>query len=325
MRAVLALLLATGAVAQGPVDARLARAEGRFVQALTALQIGDDSLEARALDDVLDEAPDDPTVLAARAEAALRLGDAPDAVFYARQAADAAPERPDVLRQLAAALRAAGQPAEAADALRRATRAAPDDLDAWLAAADLAAETGDAEAEAEALRALVRLGDTVGARLRLSALAERAGDRDAALAEARAASRLSPADPAVRRRLDALSGEAGRPVPSPTVGAASGDAEALRASVDADPGRLDLWLQLLAALAETRAPGAGAAADDALLLFPTVPAVLAAAAEAYAAADRPADAADAARRGLDALNLVGDALPPDEAEDLRRRLDAVLR
>ena len=323
----LALLAATAVPsAEAQTEGRDARLEGQFIQALTAMEIGDDSTALGALDQVLAAAPDDAAVLTARSEVAARLGDTPDAVFYARRAAEA-DARPEVLRQLAASLRAAGETAAAADALAQARRAAPDDLDVLVDAADLAAAQGDAAAEADALRALTRIGDTVGARLRLSVLAERAGDRDEARAQARAAARLSPTDPAVRRRLADLSDA---PTPPASVGSpgesagpgARADVDALLAEVEADPRRVEIWAAALAALAASSDPRAGATADDALLLFPTVPAVLTGAAEAYAAAGRPADATDAAQRGLAALDLVGDALPGADA--LRARLDAVL-
>ena len=337
-RAVLLLLLAPAlAAAQPGTDARLA---GRFVRALTAVAVEDYETARTTLDEILETAPDDGAVLAVRAEVAGRLGDAADAVYFARRATDAAPDEPAGWLGLAAALREAGQPDEAAGALDRALALAPTDLDALTAAADLAAERGDAEAEREALGALVRVGDTVAARLRLSALAERAGDRDEALAQARAAARLAPSETAVARRLVELS-DATRPSsPTPTApttsasGPADGGAalfeagryaeaaDALLAEIDADPRQLELWALALQALAQTADPRAGSTADDALLLFSSAPAVVTAAAEAYAAAGRLDDARDAARQGLGALDLVGDTLP--DAAALRARLDAVL-
>ena len=301
------------------------------------------------LDEILADAPSDPTVLLLRAE----LAAAPaDAVYFARQAADAAPDRADVWLGLARALRAAGQPADAVGALDTAGRLAPDDLDVLLAEATLAAEQNDARREQEALTRLVRVGDTVAARLRLSALAQAAGDRDAALSQAQAAARLAPSEPAVRRRLAELeraptpatpdvpapaaplTDAATPPGTAPASGAGADGAalfaagryadaaDALLAETDRDPRQVDAWALALQALARTADPRAGTTADDALLLFPSVPAVVASAAEAYAAAGRPADARTAAQRGLDALDRLGDALP--DADSIRTRLDALL-
>ena len=337
-------LVAASATAQTDAASR-AKAEGRFVRALTAQALGDESAAAGVLDEVLATAPDDPTVLLLRAEVASTPA---DAVYYARQSADAAPDRADVWLGLARALREAGQPAGAADALDTAQRLAPDDLDVLLAVAELAAEQRDGARERDALERLVRIGDSVGARLRLSALAEAAGDLDQALDHARAAARLAPSDPTVRRRLAQLE----RPATDPAVADAPADAspppsdapapaasrtggaalfaagryaeaaDALLAELDEDPRRVDAWALVLQALARTADPRAGATADDALLLFASVPAVVVGAAEAYQAAGRDADARDTAQRGLDALDWLGDAVP--DASALRARLDALL-
>ncbi len=313
-------MLATSASAQ-TTEGQSARQAGRLIRALTALAAADDSAAVRALDEALATSPADPTLLAVRADASTRLGDPASAVYCARQAADAAPDRADVQLGLASALRAAGQAREAADALALARRLAPTDLDVLVATVDLSAQTGDAATEADALRTLVRLGDTVGARLRLSALAERAGDRDEALAHARAAARLSPTEPAVRQRLAELTDAPAPVVRAPDADDAD-DLDALLAAVEDDPTQIATWIRALDALAATTDPRSGATADDALLLFPTVPGVLTAAAEAYAAAGREADARETARRGLASLDRLGDAV--DNADVLRQRLGAVL-
>ncbi|PAP77617.1 tetratricopeptide repeat protein [Rubrivirga marina] len=316
----LLLLLTTAATAQSGVDARL---EGRFVRALTAVAIEDYETARETLDQILETTPGDASVLAVRAEVATGLGATADAVYYARRATEAAPDDAAAWLAFSAALLDAGQLREAADAAGRAVTIDPHDLDALTSAAEIAARLGDPAAERDALTTLVRVGDTAAARLRLSTLAERAGDRDEALAQARAAARLAPTEPAVARRLSDLQGT-DRPAP-PASGAEAGEADdvdALLALIDADPRRVDLWAQALDALAASADPRAGATADDALLLFPSVPAVLAAAAEAYAAAGRADDARATAQRGLAALDLLGDDLP--DADALRLRLDAVL-
>ena len=58
------------------------------------------------------------------------------------------------------------------------------------------------------------------------------------------------------------------------------------AIVAADPRRLDAWADALTALAAAADPRAAETADEATLLFPTVPSILAPAAEAYLAAGR---------------------------------------
>lgn len=322
----------------GDAASRRAAAEGRFVRALTAHRLGDDSTAARVLDEVLRERPDDPAVLDARAEVALELGDAPAALYYAAQAATHAPDEAAIHLRLAQALRETGDVGGAIRALDAARRLDPTDPAPLVALVDLHAEAGDAEAEREALEALVRIGDTPAARLRLSALYERSGDLDRARAEARAALRLAPGEPAVRRRLDALNGvpkadpAARRPATSGPAGA-SGEAlysagryeeaaDALLDVVGDDPRRIDAWALALDALAQTADPRAGATADDALLLFPSVPSVLAPAAEAYLAAGRAADARAAAERGLIALDVLGAAAP--DAAALRTRLQRTL-
>jgi hypothetical protein len=97
------------------------------------------------------------------------------------------------------------------------------------------------------------------------------------------------------------------------------------AVVAADPRRLDAWAVALDALVRTADPRTGDTADEATLLFPTVPSVLAPAAEAYLAAGRPADAAEAAARGLAALDAA--TAPEDDPASsaaLRARLERAL-
>ena len=319
-------LLAVSAHAQPDDDAARARLEGEFIRALTAQALGDDSTAARVLDGLLESGPD-ATLLLVRSQVS---ADPAQSAYYAQLAADAAPGRADVQLGLAQALRDAGQPGPAADALANALRLAPADLDVLLATAELAAQRGDGQAEAQALQDLVRLGDTVAARLRLSALAEAGGEADQALAHAQAAARLAPGEPAVRSRLAALVAPASlAPASGQTpVGddgpsdASASDVDALLDRLDRDPRDLAAWVRVLDALAQASDPRAAATADDAMLLFSSVPAIVASAAEAYAAAGQPGDARDAAQRGLDALDRLADAV--DGADALRARLTAVL-
>ncbi len=315
----LLLLLVLGSLAAPVVaqaGAQAARLEGRYVRALTALAVDDDSTALRLLDEVLESAPSDAAVLATRAEVSLRIGAHADAVFFSRRAADAAPDRADGFVLLAAALDAAGQDG-AREALTQARDLSPADPAVLTAVADWAAAAGDAGLEREVLRDLVRTGDTIAARLRLSRLAQRAGDAADALAHAQAAARLAPSEPAVRARLADLTA----PVATPAAPAPSG-LDALVQTARDNPRDLDALVRALDALADANDPRAGALADDALLLYSSVPAVLASAAEAYAAAGRRPDAQATARRGLAALDVVGAAL--DGAAALRARFDALL-
>ncbi len=338
MRALVpALLLLAAPLAAQPGDAaaRRAYAEGVFIEALTAHYLGDDSTAARLLDDVLDDHPDDPTILDARAEVALADDGPAAALFFAQRAAELGSHRPEVHVRLARVLWDLGRPADAVRALETAQSLDAASLDGLVLLAHLYGQTGQPERERETLEALVRLGDTVAARLRLSTLYEQAGDRGRALEAAHAAARLSASEPAVQRRLAELTDTPAAPTPVPRdapSGASGADlyaagryAEAADALLDAlanDPRDLDAWALALDALARTTDPRAGATADDALLLFPTTPAVLVPAAEAYAAAGRAADAQATARRGLTALDALGDAVP--DAEALRTRLQRVL-
>ncbi len=310
-------LLAASAHAQ-PDDATRARSEGEFIRALTAQALDDDSTAARVLDGLLESGPD-ATLLLVRSQVS---ADPAQAAYFAQLAADAAPGRADVQLGLAQALRGAGQTGPAADALETARRLAPADLDVLLATVELAAQRGDDQAEERALQDLVRLGDTVAARLRLSALAEARGDADQALVQARAAARLDPGEPAVRRRLAALVASDAGPVATPAASASASDVDALLDQVDQNPRDLAAWVRVLDALAQASDPRAAETADDAMLLFSSVPAIVASAAEAYAAAGQPGDARDAAQRGLDALDRLADAV--DGAGALRARLAAVL-
>ena len=322
LRPALAVLLATAAASASaqPRDAaeRRAYVEGRFVRALTAHATGDDDAAAEALDEVLELRPDDAAAYDARADVARARGETTDALFYAERAAALSPTSGVLRLRLARAYAGAGRLGEATAAAEAARDLAPDDPAVWETLADLYGRLDRDADERAALAAWTRLDDTVAARLRLSALAEAAGDDAGAREQALAARRLAPSDPAVRRRVAALD----RPAPAPddaggTGGAeAAGDVDALLALVEADPRRLDVWARALDALAASADPRAGAVADDALLLFPAVPAVAAPAAEAYLAAGRPADARRAAER---ALATLGDG---DGA--LRARLDAVL-
>lgn len=325
--ALLAALAGTAGAQPGDPGERRAHVEGLFVRALTAHALGDAAAAIEALDEVLELSPDDPAAYDARADVAEAQGQTADAVFYAERAVELAPDVSAFHLRLARVRAEAGRIDDALEAAEAAQALAPGDPAVWEATAELAARAGRDDVERDALTAWVRLHDTAAARLRLSAVHEVSGDADAALDHALAARRLAPADPAALRRVAALQAPTATPPPSPSSGGAAAgsageDVDALLRTVEADPRRLDAWAQVLQALAEAGDPRAGTVADDALLLFSSVPAVATSAAEAYLAAGRPADARRAADRALAALDTLADDL--SDADALRARLQRIL-
>jgi|GEM_PF-4552394 len=333
--AALAVLVAGAAQAQRAApdaSARRAEAEGRLIRGMTELAMGNDSAAVRQFTIALRAAPGDAAVLDALAEAHASERDWPSALDAAERAAAAAPAEASVHLRLGQIRAAAGVPG-ATDALVAARRLAPNRPDVLAALADRYADEGRAEDEREVLEALVRVGDTPAARRRLAELYADAGDTPRAVAMLDAAIRLAPGEPALRARRAALAGDTpssprGGVPRSGTEGVRSTDSDdlprdasldALFARTAADPGDLAAWARLLDALLAAGDPRGTAAADDARLFFPASPAVLAPAAEIYAAAGRADDARASARAGLDALDALGADAPPD-ARALRDRL-----
>ena len=307
-------------------DAALAAAEGRFVRALTDHFLGNDSAAVRQFERLLATRPGDGAVLDALAESYAALGRPTEALYHAGLAADAAPDEASVYVRLGVLQARAGQRDAARASVETAVRLRPTDAGSLAALADLHAAAGRTDAEREALEALVAVGETPAAWRRLSALYSATGDRERAERALRQALRLAPGDAALRERVAALNGPSASPAASSpdaavSSAAVSGADEALAVVAD-DPRRLDAWAIALTALARTADPRAGETADEATLLFPTVPSILAPAAEAYLAAARPADAARAARAGLAALDAARDTAP--DALSLRSRLDRAL-
>lgn len=333
----LTLVLLAGAAgtvaAQASPDdpaARRARAEGQMIRALTEHFLGNDSSAVRLLDQALALAPGDAGVLDALAEVHAALGDVPAALYRAEQAAAAAPDRPSVRVRLGRLQAQAGQREAALASLQAARALDAADPEPLVALAEVYAAAGRAADEIATLEALVAIGDTPAARLRLADLYVRDGEPERAAASVRAAIRLAPGESMLRDRLAELTGTpvaTPSPTPSPSddapTPAASGSVDALLAAVDAEPGRPDAWARLLDLMVRTGDPRAATTADDAVLFFPAVPAVLAPASEAYRAAGRAADAEAAARAGLSALDALGADAPPD-ADALRSRLRAAL-
>ena len=301
--------------------ATAAVAEGRFVRALTEHRLGNDTAAVRLLDAALALRPGDAAVLDALAEVYADLGRPTDALYHAGLAAAAAPAEAAVVLRLGTLQAAAGQREAALASVEAARRLAPTDAATLDALAGLHAAAGRADAESEALEARTALGATPEHWLRLAALYRDAREPGLEAAALRAADRLAPNTPAVRARLAASDPAPSAAVPAvPVPGDASpfASADAALAVAAADPRRLDAWAAALDALARTADPRAGDTADEATLLFPTVPSVLAPAAEAYLAAGRASDAARVARAGLAALADAG------ASADLRARLDRAL-
>ncbi len=317
MRLLLLLLLPTLAAAQTPADAARAQAEGRLVRGLTEHALGNDSAAVRLYEEAAAIAPGSAGPLDALAEAYTALGRPAEALYHAGLAVRAAPENAGARLRLGMLQAAAGGRADALASLEQARRLSPADAATLTALARVYRDAGRAGDERSALEALAATTPTVAALLRLAETAPDAASLQAALA---AANRLAPGDPNVRARLvqTATPTADASARGSASAGTASGgSADAALAIVSGDPRRLDAWAEALTALAATRDPRAGATADDATLLFPTVPSILAPAAEAYLAAGRSADAIRTARSGLAALDAAPDAI-------LRARLDRVL-
>ncbi len=310
MRLLLLLLFPALTAAQTPADAARAQAEGRLVRGLTEHALGNDSAAVRLYEAAAALAPASAGPLDALAEAYAALGRPTDALYHAGLAVRAAPENAGARLRLGTLQAQAGQRDAALATLEQARRLSPTDAATLTALAGLYRDAGRTADERAALEALAAFVPTAPMLLRLAETAPDADARQNALA---AAARLAPADPAVRARLAQSAA-----LPAPSAGnAPAGSADAALAIVADDPRRLDAWAEALTALAASRDPRAGTTADDATLLFPTVPSVLAPAAEAYLAAGRTADAARTARAGLAALDAAPDAA-------LRVRLDHVL-
>ena len=286
-----------------------AEAEGHLVRSLTALALGNDSAAVRHAESALALVPGSAAPLDLLAEAYEALGRPTDALYHAGLAAAAAPSEAGVALRLARLQAASGQAAAALASAERARRLSPADAGALALVARLYAAAGRPADEQAALEDLAaRYGDRAVWQ-RLAAVYDRSGAPDQALAARRAAGLPVPAVPAPT--VPAPTAPPG-PAASPPVLSAD---EALAIVAD-DPRRLDAWAAALAALAAAQDPRAGDTADEATLLFPTLPSILAPAAEAYLAAGRPADAARTARAGLAVL---GASDPP-----LRARLDRAL-
>ena len=216
-----------------------------------------------------------------RALSDLYQGDPGRAVTGLSDVLEARPGDPVVLDVLAEAYHADGRLAEALYHAELAAERAPDDAAILHRLADFYAEAGDAS---QATRARAR------------------ADRIAP----RAAPPLVPAPP--DRSAPPAVAEGDPPgLEAYRAGRYAEAADALLDALDADPRQLDAWPFALDALTRASDARAGDTAELAVLLYPTVPAILVPAAEAFAALGRTQEARDAAEAALRTLGAAGDA------------------
>lgn len=261
----------------------------------------------------------DPGPLVALAELYARLG-RPDAERETLETLLGYGETSAARLRLAALAETAGAPAEAARHLAVAAALDPGEPAVWRRLAEARAAAGDAAGAADAAARADRLDPAavLGPPPALSDDASLDGlSADALLARLTAALNRAdgtPPDPAALAEALALADRALDATPQrPDVLAAAGEAAALAgddaaaadrlvAAVRADPRQLGAWELGLTVLARSADARAGEHADEAMLLFGSVPRIVGAAALAYAAAGRGADAREAAQRALDRLD-----------------------
>lgn len=330
----LAGLLAGPALAQqdGPsTERRLAEAEQIFVRGMTRAYIGDYDGAVELYERALGLAPEDAAVLAALAEAHEARGELTTALFYAGRAVERAPDEPSGYRLLAGLQLATGDTNAALSTYERLVEARPDDVAALAALARIQQQSGRfTEALATYERVLDRVGENGAIRTRMLSIYERLGDDDGVLRSLEALVALDPANAVLRDQLaehyrtggdtdraDTLARE-----PEPPSGSNAdalfdaGDwpaaAAALARELAADPLDPPAWARL--ALARLYAGDSAAALDvaaEALLLFPGQYALVLAAALAHADAG---DTSAARRSFADALAILDDERPGDDAE-----------
>ena len=220
-----------------------------------------------------------------RALSDLYQGDPSRAITSLSTVLEAHPGDAVVLDALAEAYHADGQLAEALYHAELAADRAPDDAAILHRLADLYAASGEAAPAARA-------------RERADRIAPRAALPDAS-AQPAPSDPAPPSDEPSRGDVPGLDAyRAGRYAEA---------ADALLDALDADPRQLDAWPLALDALTRTDDARAGDTAELAVLLYPTVPAILVPAAEAFAALGRSPEAREAAEAALRVLGESGDA------------------
>ena len=222
-----------------------------------------------------------------RALSDLYQGDPARAITSLSTVLEAHPGDPVVLDVLAEAYHADGQLAQALYHAELAAERAPQDAAILHRLADLYAASGDAPRAAQTRERADRIAP------RPASIATRPAPADA------------PARPAPLPPAETSGEIAG--LEAYRAGRYADAANALLEALDADPRQLDAWPLALDALTRTSDARAGDTADLAVLLYPTVPAILVPAAEAFAALGRTDEARDAATSALRVLGESGDA------------------
>lgn len=124
------------AAAQVPQDPELVT-KRLLVRGMTRAFLGDHQAAAELYEQALRIRPEDPTVLAALAQAYSDLGDGVQATFYAERALTLAPDRPENLRVVAELRRSSGDAVGSLEALDQLVELRPADLAAHVDRADL--------------------------------------------------------------------------------------------------------------------------------------------------------------------------------------------
>ena len=272
---------------------RTLRAERLFVRGMTHLTMDEPERARGFFGEALDLAPNEPAILSALADVALRLDDPNTAVFYAEQATRLAPDQPAYLVQLASAQRSAGRLDAARATLDRLLAEHPDDRAARAARSDLSESSTPTDPEAVVMRVGPNEGTGDLEQLYDAAIASK---EDRARAVTQLEAEIARDETAARSRfmLGHLLLLEGR---------ASEAAAHLGQSVALDPRLLEAWP--LAVSAHRQAGDVQAAAatlDEGLLLFPSHPPLL------LAGIDLALDQGDVGRAvdRLDALTRVLD-------------------
>ena len=288
------------------------RPEPRLRLAALLAERGDLAAAAAAYEAATAGAVGDPEPLIALGEIYARLGQSADERRVLLRLLDFGDTAAARLR-LADLAEADGDARRAATHLEAAVGLLPDASALWARLADARARSGDADGAEAAQRRAGRLAPATSASSPDSP-SDGGASVDDLLADIRAALVQSDTDPGAAARAFALAERAvGMEPRRGDVLAAAGRAAALAGrdrlaadwlvdAVGADPRQLDAWALGLTVLARTGDDRAGDLADEATLLFGSVPRVVGAAALAYASIGRADDARVAARMALPGLD-----------------------
>ena len=281
---------------------------------LAALQTarGDLAAAAASYETAIPDAPTDPEPLIALGELYARLGRPADERRTLLRILDFGDTAAARLRLATLAIDA-GDPGDAAQHLAVAVALQPREPALWRRLAEARSAAGDAAGAADARTQADRLDPTIRPATPTAA-SDDALTADDALAQLDALLDRAEADPAVlpdalalaERALDLAPRRGDLLAAAGDVAARAGDnalaADRLVAAVEADPRLLDAWALGLVVLARSGDTRAADHADEATLLFGSVPEIVGAAALAYASAGRLDDARVSARMALPGLD-----------------------